>query len=1285
MAHFLCALLLLLPMLANAAEAPVELQAARLQSQYLIDEAYLLHPVIPAGLLESQAWAATRWQHRVPEQATSPAGMPAVFGIFGFYSTNEYGFVDLLGEVAVFNGRSKAELMGSEKTYIDATAAYLEEQIVRNGLAGQSIEKFRPIVELLSGIDPASEAARFAVNSHVNEFYVTAGHGVDKGGVVIRPQLVDLRKVFTEEELGQVGAETLVIDVAGDNVEQPQSKKKSAFSAAGSSAVPSQNGPQVNVDYPGATWKEAANWSSRDATAISHVVIHTMEGSYAGSINWFLNPDSQVSSHYLMRSSDGQVTQMVRDAKKAWHARSANVYTLGIEHEGFVDNPDWYTGVMYDESAKLTAYMCNAYQIDCSKAYNGVSHAGLVELSNEFTVKGHQHYPEQVHSDPGINWDWPRYYALLNGGVTPPDVNVLPEATFVIECTALVCNFDATNSSDADGAIVSYDWDYGDGTTGTASTASHAYQTAADYIVQLSVTDDKGAVHQTSGVAVAQNAPPPPPPKPTSSGGGSVSVWMLLALLLCRPVFAQASTAERGDTLQLPAIHAAGYHTIAGRIFANETRGQTRYLTYWGAGEDFPSLGIGHFIWFPDGVDAPFDESFPTMVNYVRQHADSCSSMPAWLSGLQPFAAPWQSKQEFDAEQQSERMLELRQWLIDTAPQQARYIVASFSARWNELPLPAEQKLALTQLLQGLVRTPQGLFAVVDYYNFKGLGSNPRERYHGEGWGLVQVLGDISKQPNSADASDLLQRFSVAAAERLAMRVRNAPPERNEARWLEGWHVRVADYSKNEEFAQTSESHFRVTPYLQNPSATGMTIVWFSDTETPGLVTVRSGEAESDVRRFASKPTQACELAYHLAEYGDLEAAQSLPFRHVLQLEGLTPGYDYDYDVVQDGELASGAFSTPAPQDTAIRFVVYGDSETEPESSGKHALWSVPGDSAAARKYLVDQTAGYAANLDVIARAQPDFIAIAGDLVESGGEQRDWDEFWSHNARLGATTPIIPAAGNHDYYGGPGDLGGYSDNASRRAIGKFQTYFPAGTRRVLDFGPAVLIVLDANSGNPERSARDTNWYLRGEHAGGPAPEWVSGSEQAAWLEQTLEHAQRNKQFTFVMFHHAPYSSGIHGRPPGVGAGENFASGMPLQSLTPMLLRYGVTAVFSGHDEIYEHSTVTGGRGDHTVHFFTVGIGGDGLRGPESDVENLQRVFLAHDDAPEKFDDNGILLEGGKHYGHLEVNLTADDSGNWQARIEPVYVFPLMSEDGKVQSFERRIYDDVTVIEGANEH
>lgn len=767
----------------------------------------------------------------------------------------------------------------------------------------------------------------------------------------------------------------------------------------------------------------------------------------------------------------------------------------------------------------------------------------------------------------------------------------------------------------------------------------------------------------------------------------AMRIVLCLLLVSCSPDPAERERDTVATTLELPLVSATAYHSIAARIFANETQSQTRFLTYWGAGEDFPSLGIGHFIWFPEGVDAPFDETFPSMVQYVKEHSAECSSLPNWLDDLQAFDAPWQSKPAFDEAQESRQMTELRQWLVDTASEQAQFIVVSFVRRWNELDLPIDEKRALTALLQSLVQTSQGLSAAVDYYNFKGLGSNPRERYEGEGWGLVQVLTDVSRQADSAGAADLVERFSVAAANRLRLRVDNAPPERNESRWLEGWERRVADYTAGtNQFAGEAASRYRVTPYLQKPSPTGMTLVWFSDRETAGDVRIldTSPESTRSERSKTSVPTRACELAYHLAEYRNLEKARTLPYRHVVELDGLQPGSHYAYEVVQDGELARGEFRTPSA-DAEVRFVVYGDSETEPESVGKHASWSDPDDAVAERRYPVDQSAGYTANLETIASRRPDFVAIAGDLVQSGGEQRDWDEFWRHNAPLAATTPIIAAAGNHDYFGGPGDLGLYSDSGARRSIAKFQSYFPTDTYYAVDYGPLVVLVIDANSGSPERSASDTNWYLNGEQAGGVVPAWQSGSLQAKWLERTLDEARQNGQAAFVVFHPAPYTSGIHGLPPGIGDKENFSSSLPLRALTPTFLEYGVAAVFNGHDEVYEHSTVDGSAVradgslvDHTVHFFTVGIGGDGLRGPDPDVSNPHRKYLAHTDAKEVYNDEGTLVAGGKHYGHVEVNVHVVD-GAWQTRIEPVYIFPLMDSAGEIQGYERRVYDDVTIL------
>ncbi len=136
-------------------------------------------------------------------------------------------------------------------------------------------------------------------------------------------------------------------------------------------------------------------------------------------------------------------------------------------------------------------------------------------------------------------------------------------------------------------------------------------------------------------------------------------------------------------------------------------------------------------------------------------------------------------------------------------------------------------------------------------------------------------------------------------------------------------------------------------------------------------------------------------------------------------------------------------------------------------------------------------------------------------------------------------------------------------------------------------------------------------------------------------------------------------------------------------------KYGVDAVFAGHDEMYEHSLVDG------VHFFDIGIGGDGLRGPymgedgKFDIpsNNSYQLFLAHLNAPETWSGNQ-LTDGGKHYGHLEVNVTFED-GEWRAELTPVYVFPMMDQSGEVirdisglPVLERRIYDDVTLIDRA---
>ncbi|UDY35504.1 PKD domain-containing protein [Dermatobacter hominis] len=102
----------------------------------------------------------------------------------------------------------------------------------------------------------------------------------------------------------------------------------------------------------------------------------------------------------------------------------------------------------------------------------------------------------------------------------PP--NVAPTASFTSGHTDLTANFDATLSSDPDGTIVSYSWDFGD-STGSASVApNHTYATGGTYSVTLTVTDDDGATHSVTHPVTVTN-PPPANISPTASFTSSTS------------------------------------------------------------------------------------------------------------------------------------------------------------------------------------------------------------------------------------------------------------------------------------------------------------------------------------------------------------------------------------------------------------------------------------------------------------------------------------------------------------------------------------------------------------------------------------------------------------------------------------------------------------------------------------------------------------------------------------------------------------------------------------------
>ena len=224
---------------------------------------------------------------------------------------------------------------------------------------------------------------------------------------------------------------------------------------------------------------------------------------------------------------------------------------------------------------------------------------------------------------------------------------------------------------------------------------------------------------------------------------------------------------------------------IGRRIWQNECGGTVSGLTSWNAGEDFASLGIGHFLWYPAGKRGPFEESFPPLLRYLESRR---VALPDWLKEAK--SCPWSTRSEFEAAHESTQMRELRSILANTVALQARFASARLEAALPKMLAiaPASERDKIRTNFYRVAARPAGVYALIDYVNFKGEGTLATERYHGQGWGLLQVLGAMGD-------GEPLREFSNAAAKVLKRRVANSPPARGEARWLPGWLSRVHGYA----------------------------------------------------------------------------------------------------------------------------------------------------------------------------------------------------------------------------------------------------------------------------------------------------------------------------------------------------------------------------------------------------------------------------------------------------------------------------------------------------------
>lgn len=225
------------------------------------------------------------------------------------------------------------------------------------------------------------------------------------------------------------------------------------------------------------------------------------------------------------------------------------------------------------------------------------------------------------------------------------------------------------------------------------------------------------------------------------------------------------------------------------KIWFNECGGHVEGLTTWNEGENFASLGIGHFLWHPYlNHRATFGSGFPNLVRYIKKKG---GKIPTWLH--ENLYCPWNSRQEFLQAQNSPRMTELRTFLQQTIPIQAEYMVKHLQEILPDLleSTPPKDRTIIYHNFSTLARTPAGIYALVDFLNFKGAGISNAPHNYERGSGLLHVLKGMSFAPRG---STPLQAYVWSAKHALIRRVEQASPSAHHERWLAGWFNRLNTY-----------------------------------------------------------------------------------------------------------------------------------------------------------------------------------------------------------------------------------------------------------------------------------------------------------------------------------------------------------------------------------------------------------------------------------------------------------------------------------------------------------
>ncbi|WP_354644489.1 N-acetylmuramoyl-L-alanine amidase [Kitasatospora camelliae] len=426
-----------------AAAAPVQAAApAGLQAQFA---AAAKEFKVPESLLLAVSYQQTRWE--------SHQGRPSTTGNYNVMGLTQVDLaavaaaqaaaepeVDLRGDGEPRRGAKAARpapaapvdgpalhTLDAAAKLIGRPAAELREDTLQSIRGGAALlaEQQRRAKSPLSG-DPATWYGAVVAFSNGG----AQGQGPDEGRE-FADRVFGTLKVGAARTTSEGQRVTLVADPAAAahspavdrGVErQPASRDAARTALTAAASDPIECPSTLSCDFQPAGYAQNSadvndfgNYSVAERTGsdIDYIVIHDTEGGYAGSLATFKNPASYASAHYLLRSSDGHVTQMVANKNVAWHAgnKTLNMHSVGIEHEGFaLSGASWYSEQLYQSSATLTRYLADKFGVPLDRQH----------------VIGHDEVPGPIqsavngmHWDPGTFWDWNHYMDLLGAHTTP--------------------------------------------------------------------------------------------------------------------------------------------------------------------------------------------------------------------------------------------------------------------------------------------------------------------------------------------------------------------------------------------------------------------------------------------------------------------------------------------------------------------------------------------------------------------------------------------------------------------------------------------------------------------------------------------------------------------------------------------------------------------------------------------------------------------------------------------------------------------------------------------------